>query len=231
MPSVFITGANRGLGLEFVKQYALDGWKVFACCRDPQKAKTLTTLSLKYSSFLEVHRMDVTKAASIKTLAKHLANEPIDLLINNAGVLYNRSWEIGSINYKTWEQTIAVNLVGATRVLEAFSNHVILGEGKQMVTISSQLASITHATSNSDIAYRASKAAINMVVKCVADALKDHKITCVAVSPGWVQTDMGTLSADLTTFYSVKSMRTLLSCIGLESSGNFLNYDGNKIAW
>lgn len=231
MPSVLITGANRGLGLEFARQYSADGWRVFACCRNPGEASDLAELSSKYSDLVSVHTMEVTEADSVEAVADSLRNQSIDLLISNAGILGSRSWHLGETDYGNWEETLKVNVLGATRVLESFTEHVARSERKQMATISSKLGSIALARATSNLAYRTSKAAVNMTVRCVADALEERGVICVAISPGWVQTDMGTPAADLTPEESVGNMRRLFETLGTGHSGQFLNHDGTDLPW
>ena len=231
MPSVLITGANRGLGLEFTRQYGADGWRVSACCRSPAEATELAEIAARHPNDVSIHGMEVTDSVSVTTVAEALRNDAIDLLISNAGILGSRNWKLGKTDYDNWGETLAVNVLGATRVLEAFSDHVARSERKQMVTISSKLGSISLAKSTSNLAYRTSKAAVNMAVKCVADALEGRGVICAAVSPGWVQTDMGGANADLTPQESVGNMRQLFETLGLESTGRFLNHDGSEIPW
>ena len=231
MPSVLITGANRGLGLEFTRQYGADDWRVFACCRSPGEATELAEIAARHPNDVSIHGMEVTDHDSVATVAEALHNEAIDLLISNAGVLGSRNWELGKTDYDNWGETLEVNVLGAERVLETFSDHVARSERKQMVTISSKLGSITLAKATSNLAYRTSKAAVNMAVKCVADALEGRGVTCVTVSPGWVQTDMGGANADLTPQESVANMRQLFETLGPEHAGRFLNHDGAELPW
>jgi len=231
MPSVLITGANRGLGLEFTRQYGADGWRVFACCRNPGEANELAEIAANHPNEVCIHEMEVTDPVSVNTVAEALRNEAIDLLISNAGVLSSRNWELGKTDYDSWGETLEVNVLGAARVLESFSDHVARSERRQMVTISSKLGSIALAKATSNLAYRTSKAAVNMAVKCVADALERRGVICVTVIPGWVQTDMGGANADLTPGESVGNMRRLFKTPGLEHTGRFFNHDGTEHPW
>ena len=198
MPSVLISERTAGLGLEFVRQYAADNWRVFACCRSPKQATDLNGIAGSHPGILTVHEMDVTDGASVGAVAGSLRPEAVDLLISNAGLLGSREWAFGNTDFDNWMDTFEVNVFGAIRVLEAFSDHVARSDLKQMVTISSALGSITDATAPRNLPYRTSKAAVNMAVRCVSTALESQGVTCVAVSPGWVQTDMGGGNADLT---------------------------------
>ena len=231
MPSVLITGANRGLGLEFARQYGADGWRVFACCRSPGGATELAEIAGSRPDMLTVHEMDVTDGASVGAVAGSLRAETIDLLVNNAGLLGSREWAFGKTDFDNWTDTFEVNVFGAIRVLEAFSDHVARSDLKQMITISSALGSVTNATAPRNLPYRTSKAAVNMAVRCVSTALESQGVTCVAVSPGWVQTDMGGGNADLTPEQSVSNLRRLFETLRPEHTSAFLNHDGSEIAW
>ena len=231
MPSVLITGANRGLGLEFTRQYGAEGWRVFACCRNPGEASELAGTAARHPNDMSIHEMEVTDPVSVNAVAETLRDEAIDLLISNAGVLGGRNWQLGKTDYDNWGETLGVNVLGAARVLETFSDHVACSERKQMATVSSKLGSITLAKATSNLAYRTSKAAVNMAVKCVADALEGRGVICVTVSPGWVRTDMGGANADLTAQESVGNMRRLFETLGSEHTGRFLNHDGAELPW
>ena len=188
MPSTLITGANRGLGFEFARQYLADGWQVYAACRDPASASELRRLA---EDKLRVLAMDLTDPASIRAAATELDGQAIDLLLNNAGIIGPRGQTIGNIDYEAWAEVLAVNTMGPMRVSEAFVEHVARSDRKLIVTLTSGLGSITDNTSGGSILYRSSKAAVNIVTRSLAIDLASRGITCVVVNPGWVQTDMG----------------------------------------
>ena len=227
MPSVLITGANRGLGLELARQYAADGWTVHAACRDPSSARELANIAS--SGSLSVVQMDVTDPAAIERAARAVS-EPIDVLINNAGIM-GESQSFGRMDYAAWEAVLRVNTLAPLRVTEAFAGHLGRSDRRLIVTITSGLASIGENTSGGWIAYRSSKAAVNMVMRSVAVGLAARRITCVVVSPGWVQTDMGGPSATLTPAESVSALRRLFARLGPSDSGKFFGYDGQEVAW
>jgi NAD(P)-dependent dehydrogenase (short-subunit alcohol dehydrogenase family) len=191
MPSVLITGANRGLGLEFARQYLANGWQVYAACRDPSSASELRRLADTSDHKLRVMALDVTDPASVKAAAAKLDGQAIDLLLNNAGVGGARGQTIGNIDYKAWAKVLDVNTMGPMRVSEAFVDHVARSERKLIVTLTSGMGSLADNTSGGSIAYRSSKAAVNMVMRSLAIDLAPRGITCVVVNPGWVRTDMG----------------------------------------
>jgi len=231
MPVVLITGANRGLGLEFARQYLADGWQVFASCRDPASAAELQRLPKAGSGKLTVVSMDVTDAASIHKAATQLDGIAIDLVINSAGIIGVSGQRAGNVDYASWTHVLDVNTMGPLRVLEAFIDHIARSERRLVVTITSGMGSIGDNTSGGSIAYRTSKAAVNMVMRSAAIDLTPRRISCVVVNPGWVKTDMGGPSATLTPQESVTALRRLIETFGLNNSGKFYHYDGNEYPW
>jgi NAD(P)-dependent dehydrogenase (short-subunit alcohol dehydrogenase family) len=231
MPSTLITGANRGIGLEFARQYLADGWQVYAACRDPSSASELRRMADGSGGKLHVLPMDVSNLASVRAAAAELKGKPIDLLLNNAGVGGPRGQTIGNIDYETWANVLNVNTLGPIRVAEAFVDNVAQSERKLIVTITSGMGSITDNASGGAFAYRSSKAAVNMVMRSLAIDLAPRGTTCVVVNPGWVQTDMGGANATLTPAESVTALRRLIETLGPAQSGKFFNYNGREYAW
>ena len=231
MSSVLITGANRGLGLEFAAEYAAEGWQVFAACRSPAEAEQLKDLAQKAGDSVSVFAMDVTDIGSIRNAAMQLKGAAIDVLINNAGIGGPRGQTIGKVDYEAWAHVLDVNTMGPLRVLEAFIDQLARSERKLAVTITSGMGSIGDNTSGGSIPYRSSKAAVNMVMRSAAIDLAPRHITCVLLSPGWVKTDMGGPGAKLTPQQSVSAMRRLIAKLGPDDSGKFLHYDGREYPW
>jgi NAD(P)-dependent dehydrogenase (short-subunit alcohol dehydrogenase family) len=231
MPSTLITGANRGIGLEFARQYLADGWQVYAACRDPDSASEPRRLAQASDHNLRIMALDVTDSASVKAAAAELDGQAIDLLLNNAGVGGPRGQTIGNIDYTAWAKVLDVNTMGPLRVAEAFVDHVARSERKLIVTLTSGMGSIADNTSGGAFAYRSSKAAVNMVVRSLAIDLAPRGITCVVVNPGWVRTDMGGSHATLTPAESVKRLRDLIETLGPAQSGKFYNHDGREYPW
>jgi NAD(P)-dependent dehydrogenase (short-subunit alcohol dehydrogenase family) len=229
MPSILITSANRGLGLEFARQYAADGWRIFAACRNPGAACDLQELAHTHSAI--VLPMDVTDPSSIRRAAVGLTDEPIDVLLNSAGIIGTPGQRVGNIDYDSWAQVLNVNTMGPLRVTEAFAEHVARSERKLVVTISSGLGSIADNTSGGSIPYRTSKAAVNMAMRSAAVDLAPRGIACVLVGPGWVKTDMGGPNAPLTPTESVAALKRLIATFGMAHSGKFFHYDGREYAW
>lgn len=236
MPSILITGANRGLGLELARQYAGAGWRVHACCRSPKAANELARLAGDSGGRLSVHAMEVTRPAEIKTVASALKGEAIDVLFNNAGVLggdidKTGPMSFGSIDYAAWEAVLRVNTLGPMRVAEAFVGHVAASERKLMVFMSTHMASIAELSSGGYYQYRSSKAALNLIVKALSIDLEPRGIRTLAVHPGWVATDMGGASAPVKAPESIKGLRQVIENYRKDQTGEFYNYDGKKFAW
>ena len=231
MSAALITGANRGLGFEFARQYLADGWHVYAACRNPKSASELRRLAGASDDKLQILALDVTDLASVKAAAAELDGQAIDLLLNNAGVGGAKGQTIGNIDYEAWANVLDVNTIGPMRVAEAFVEHVARSERKLMVTLTSGMGSIADNTSGGSIAYRSSKAAVNMVMRSLAIDLAPRGITCVVVNPGWVLTDMGGPHATISASESVTKLRRLIETLGPAKSGKFFNYDGREYAW
>jgi len=207
MPSVLITGANRGLGFEFARQYLLDGWRVFATCRDPLAADRLQDLAKSGGSKLTVVAMDVTDSISVRKAVAQINNVAIDVTINSAGITGVSGQRPGHIDYDSWARVLNVNTMGPLRVLEAFVGHLARSERKLAISITSGMGSLADNTSGGSIAYRSSKAALNMVMRSAAIDLAPRGIACILINPGWVKTDMGGPGATLTPQESVAWMR------------------------
>jgi NAD(P)-dependent dehydrogenase (short-subunit alcohol dehydrogenase family) len=231
MPSTLITGGNRGLGLEFARQYAAEGWQVYATCRDPNSASELHRLADASDYKVQIMALDVTDLASVKTAARELEGQAIDLLLNNAGVGGPRGQTIGNIDYDAWANVLDVNTLGPLRVSEAFVDHVAGSERKLIVTLTSGMGSIADNTSGGAFAYRSSKAAVNMVMRSLAIDLAPRGITCVVINPGWVRTDMGGPHGTQTPAESVTKLRRLIDNLKPVHSGKFFNHDGREYAW
>lgn len=223
MSTVLITGAARGLGLEFVKQYAAKGGKVHACSRTPDGLKGV-------KGEIQHHKLEVTDYAAVKALAKQLAGEAIDVLICNAGIAGREATALGSIDPTAWRQTLEVNALAPLMMAEAFVEHVARSKERKLVAISSGLGSITH-NDGGWYAYRASKAALNMQWNSLSKDLAGRDVTCVVLNPGWVRTDMGGAGAPLTIDQSVPAMVKLIDGLKPSQTGHFIDYDGAEIAW
>lgn len=230
--TLLITGANRGIGLEFCRQYAADGWRVLACCREPGKADALDRLAARYPDLVQLHALDVTDHAQIGQLARTLADEAIDLLINNAGV-YPASDKrgFGHTDYAEWMAAFTINTMAPLKMAEAFVGQVARSRLSLIVTLTSQMGSIDDNGSGGSYLYRSSKAAANMVVKSLSVDLLEKGITAVAFHPGWVKTDMGGPDAMIPVEQSVADMRKVIAGLTPADTGRFIGYDGRVIPW
>ncbi|SEK45664.1 SDR family oxidoreductase [Nitrosovibrio tenuis] len=232
MKTTLITGANRGIGLEFSRQYAEDGWRVLACCRTPEKADALNMLATKYPDRVSVYMLDVADHDQIDELARSLSGESIDLLINNAGVYTDsHAGTFTNIDYEAWVRAFLVNTMAPLKMVQAFASHVARGSQKTIVTISSKMGSISENTSGGSYMYRSSKAAVNMVVKTLSIDLNPAGVIAVVFHPGWVKTDMGGPNALISAVQSVSGMRQVISRLTMGDSGKFFAYDGQLVPW
>ena len=236
MATVLITGANRGLGLEFVRQYEGDGWDVIACCREPADADRLHAIADE-AGRVRIEALDVSDPAAIDALAAKLDGIAIDVLLNNAGVFGPRvqaehDWRqcFGHFDYDIWQRVLAVNLLAPMKLSEAFVTHLAASEQRRIVVISSALASIA-ATEPGNYFYRTSKAAVNMAMATLALDLKPQGISVGIFCPGWVATDMGGRGATLKAADSVASLRQLISRLSPDNSGTFTRYNGEQLSW
>jgi NAD(P)-dependent dehydrogenase (short-subunit alcohol dehydrogenase family) len=231
MPAVLITGASRGLGFEFANQYAVQGWRVIACCRNPEDAIALKNRAPSPRDMVSVVAMDVADNDTVRNAALTLKDVVIDILINSAGIAGVPQQSTGQIDYASGARVLDVNTMGPLRVLEAFTDNLARSERRLVVTITSGMGSLADNTSGGSIAYRSSKAAVNMVMRSAAIDLAPRGITCVLINPGWVKTDMGGQDATLSPQQSVSAMRRLIETLGPNDSGKFYNYDGREYPW
>lgn len=226
MPSVLITGANRGIGLALVRAYAADGWQVHAACRVPDDARDLQAVT----GDINVHCLDVTDRDQIASLAANVVG-PIDVLINNAGTYGPRRPAFGDLDALAWADVLRVNAIAPIKVAEALVEHVAHSEHKTMAFLSSRMGSIGENTSGGTMIYRSSKAALNAAVKSLAIDLAPRGIKAIVLHPGWVKTDMGGPSALVTPEKSVAGLRRVIDGVTADMSGRFWGFDGVEISW
>jgi NAD(P)-dependent dehydrogenase (short-subunit alcohol dehydrogenase family) len=233
MSSILITGANRGLGLEFARQYAADGWDVIATARNPGSSEELQKLAKGKN--VSLHALDVTSDGSVKQLAETLRGKPIDLLVLNSAIYTRNGITLGELNFAGWRESFDTNVLGAIRVAETLIENVAASDRKQIVAISSGMGSLQalESTIGFGVAYqyRTSKAALNMTMAILAKEVEPRGISVVILSPGWVQTDMGGANAELTPGQSIGGMRKLLERSPMELTGKFVGYDGATWPW
>ena len=222
--TVLITGANRGLGLEFARQYRDAGWNVIGTARKPREAEELQALNV------QIVQLDVADQESVNRMAADLAGQPIDILINNAGI-FPRVGKIEEIDFGDYNRTLVVNTVGPVRVTRALLPHLRQGNLKIIAGLSSNLGSIAENERGNFYGYRESKAGLNMFTKTLAAELGPEGFTCVVLTPGWVQTDMGGPNAPLEPAQSIAGMKAVLDKLTPEENGTFWSYDGSQMAW
>ena len=235
MPTVFITGASRGLGLEFARQYANESWKVIASCRNPEMAKELKSIQ----GDIKICQLDITDIKQIQKITFEFRNEAIDLLINNAAEHgpYDGSASFGSIDAIEWTNIFLSNAISPLKVTEAFFENVKKSRQKKIVFISSRAGSISergklphHKPSGSYI-YRSSKAALNAATQSLAFDLEPQKICVIVLHPGFVRTGMAEDDAELDASTSIAGMKKIISESTPEDNGLFRTYEGELISW
>ena len=232
METTLITGANRGIGLEFSRQLAEDGWCVLACSRDLEKSDALNKLAAEYPERITLYALDVTDHRQIEKLSQILANKPIDLLINNAGVfpdINDRSF--GQTDYDSWAHAFLVNTMAPLKMAEEFIAQITQSSRKTIVTITSKMGSVADNGRGGSYIYRSSKSAVNMVIKSIAIDLESNDIISVLLHPGWVRTDMGGPSGLISVEQSVSGMLSVIRAVTSADSGKFIAYDGQIIPW
>lgn len=236
MPTVLITGASRGLGLEFARQYSSSGWRVIATCRDSD-----TTVALKeIIGDIHIRIMDITNSNQILAVASEFKEEKIDVLLNNASIFgpNDERATFGTLEIMAWVNVMLVNTIAPLKVTEAFINNVMASNQKKIVFISSRSSSISergllphHKRKSGSYIYRSSKAALNSAARNLAYDLAPKGIVVLVIHPGWVRTDMGGEEAIMDKQASVFSMSKVINEISINESGSFLNYDGEVISW
>jgi NAD(P)-dependent dehydrogenase (short-subunit alcohol dehydrogenase family) len=229
MANVLVTGAGRGLGLEFVRQYSQAGWRVIACARTPDKSPALAELARDSARNIEVHALDVGDFAAVDALAQRLAGTPVDVLLNVAGV--GGMATFGRTDYAAWPEVLRVNTLAPLKCAESFVAHVAASEQKKIVTLSSILGSIGANESGGMYGYRSSKAAVNAIMKSLSIDLRERGIIAVPLHPGWVRTDMGGPRADIDVQTSVSGMLRVIAGLRAADSGKFFNYAGEQLPW
>ncbi|MBT5107817.1 MAG: SDR family oxidoreductase [Rhodospirillaceae bacterium] len=227
MPTALITGCDYGIGFEFTRQYAEDGWKVHAVCLDAASEGKLSGLS----GDVRFHHVDVSDQAALATLADALKGEPIDLLINNAATFAPdgpRTLMLPDMDEFT--RVMRVNAVAPIYVADAFEAHVAESTRRQMVFIGTRSGSIGDNTSGGHYAYRCSKAALNMAVKSLSIDFAANGVTTVVLHPGSVATETRK-GGQIPVTESVSGMRNVIDGLTTDMSGSFLRYDGGAIEW
>jgi NAD(P)-dependent dehydrogenase (short-subunit alcohol dehydrogenase family) len=227
MPTVLITGASRGLGLEFARQYAADGWRVIATARDPRNSPALR----KLGGTVQQHRLDVSDLPAIDALATELTGTAIDVMILNAGLNPQPEAPPASgCDYDAWPEAFRVNTMAPLRLSVAFAPHIAASRQKIIAAISSGGATISQAKGGNYI-YRSTKAALNLCMAGLAREYQDKGITVVSLAPGWVRTDMGGPQATFSPEEAIGKVRKVIAGLTLRDSGRFISHDGSDAPW
>lgn len=230
MPSILITGSNRGLGLEAVRQYAQEGWRVYATCRHPAEADALGRLAKDYDH-LSIHRLDITRADEIRAIHWELEDASIDVLLNNAGVYLEKGTpRLGGFRYDDWQRTLEVNTLGHVRVTEALLENVERSDRRLVAVMSSHMGSIADIQRPGSYYYRSSKAALNAAMQGLSAELKPRGVGVLLLHPGAVMTRMGPREG-IAAEESIHGIRRLIESFRLEDSGRFLRHDGEPMPW
>ena len=232
MPTILITGSNKGLGLQFMRKYAEDGWRVYATCRTPEKADDLKAIAAGSNGKVSVHKLDVLDFGAIEALAAELDGVALDILMNNAGIKGDEPQGFGQVDYDDWDKVFRTNVMSVEKMIEIFVGHVERGARKLIVNIASGTASIANKKGKvRQQPYRSSKTALNMLTKCLGVELADRGIAVVALGPGWVRTDLGGPYAKFSIEESIDNCRPLIETFGMEHSGKYILYDGNELPY
>jgi NAD(P)-dependent dehydrogenase (short-subunit alcohol dehydrogenase family) len=236
MIKILITGASRGLGLEFTKQYLERGDNVIATCRQPEKAKELEGLQKDFGKRLEIEQLDVTSEKSKDVLYQKLLDDSIEIniLINNAGIISGDEKEglsFGNLYKEDFSKVFQVNTVSPILISEKFLPLLKEAIEPKIVNISSMSGSINNKTRSGGYAYSSSKAALNMMTKTLSNELKEMEITVVAIHPGWIKTDMGGENAPLELESSITSIISVIDSLSIKDTGKFLDWQRNEVQW
>ena len=230
MTTILITGANRGIGLEFVRQYAKDGATIIATAREPEKAKELGEIERASGGKVRVLPLAVNHSHSIAKLKQVLADTAIDILINNAGVRGTRDEREPKLDIDQWMETLRINSVAPYEIARAFHDNLKRGKDKKLVTITSWLGS-TAGHGGDGYAYRASKAAVNNLMHGLSREWARDGIAVGIFHPGWVRTDMGGKNAPVSPEESVAGLRKRIAELNASNSGTYRDYANQEIVW
>ena len=230
MSTMLVTGANRGIGFEFVQQYLAMGEEVVATYRNEEDSDQLISLYAEKSN-LEIFKLDVASDSSREEFSQRLGDQPIDVFINNAGVYGPRDSVFGKVDEANWLSVLRINALAPLFLTQLLIENFRRGELKKLLYITSKMGSIEDNRGGGSYVYRSSKAALNAVVKSISVDLEPEKMAVAVLHPGWVRTDMGGPNGLIDTKTSVAGMIQVIRNLNLESSGVFFNYDGNVIPW
>ncbi len=230
MATILVTGANRGLGIEFVEQYLNEGNEVIATYRNENSSMDLIEMGNERSN-LKLLQLDVSSNKSLNSFAENLGDSPIDIFINNAGVYGPRNSSFGNVDEENWIPAIKINAIAPILLTQLIIKNIRSGADKKLIYITSKMGSIDDNKGGGAYVYRSSKTALNAVVKSLSVDLENEGMTVALIHPGWVKTDMGGPNALIDKDTSVRGMTEVISNLDISSTGNFYNYDGSIIPW
>ena len=230
MATILVTGANRGLGIEFVEQYLNEGDDVIATYRNENSSMDLIEMGNERSN-LKLLQLDVSSNKSLNSFAENLGDSPIDIFINNAGVYGPRNSSFGNVDEENWIPAIKINAIAPILLTQLIIKNIRSGAEKKLIYITSKMGSIDDNKGGGAYVYRSSKTALNAVVKSLSVDLENEGIVVALIHPGWVKTDMGGPNALIDKETSVRGMTEVISNLDISSTGNFYNYDGSIIPW
>ncbi|CAH0525469.1 SDR family oxidoreductase [Vibrio hippocampi] len=228
MTTVFITGANRGIGLALTRQYLDHDFDVYASYRDINTSQDLIAMQQQYTN-LTLIQFDVTDYASWQTALGDLPN--LDIFINNAGYYGPKGYGFGHTDIEEWRKVFEINTIAPLKLVEFLYPKLLANTTRKIACLSSKVGSMTENTSGGGYIYRSSKAALNSVVKSLSNDLRQDNFTVLALHPGWVQTEMGGPNALITTETSVNGLYDVIANSHVNQSGKFINYDGQSLPW
>jgi NAD(P)-dependent dehydrogenase (short-subunit alcohol dehydrogenase family) len=231
MSRYVVTGTNRGIGLEFVSQLLAQGHQVVATARNPQQVPALQVLANQYRTQLTLLPLDLADESSVQTFAAEVGRQPIDVLINNAGVYGPRDAELGNLRGGDWAEVLWIDVIAPLLLTQALLPALRQGTEKRIAFLSSKMGSIEDNTSGGSYVYRSAKTGLNQAVRSLAIDLKDEGFVVLPLHPGWVMTDMGGPGALIDTRTSVSGLLKLIQGCSVAESGKFLAYDGKHIPW
>jgi len=228
METILITGANRGIGLELTKRFLAVGSNVIGTCRSPEQANALADLAK--SASLTIHQLEVSDADAVGHLSDQLGKQPIDVLVNNAGIMGGDRQSIDDMDYSAWVEAFEVNTIAPFRLITTLRDNLQQSSNPRAVTLSSQMGSLNRKSKGSH-AYRSSKAAVNKVMQVLSMELEADGIVVCPVHPGWVRTDMGGNAADISVEESGAGLFNLINSLTMAHSGRFWTWEGEEHPW
>lgn len=230
MATVLVTGANRGIGLEFVKHYLDRGDRIIGTYRDIESSGELIQMSEDHDR-LEAYTLDVSSDKSLEDFPNQLRDMPIDIFINNAGVYGPRDSTFNNVDEENWIPVLRINAIAPLILTQLIIGNLRKSSVKKLIYITSKMGSIDDNKGGGSYVYRSSKTALNAVVKSISVDLADEGMHVALLHPGWVRTDMGGPNGLIDTKTSVSGMIEVISGLEQSSSGGFYNYDGIEIPW